>query len=123
MTCGYAIHFTSALVLYFGAVPMSAFGVSDLAVKVVTLTESVALGGKGELTIQTEAGALCVGKAWNEEKPTQRVGLSAQSVDSNGHAAWTWHVPKAGPPGRWSIDLQCATTTKKERLSLVFRTR
>ncbi|GKS60153.1 hypothetical protein YTPLAS18_36800 [Nitrospira sp.] len=114
------MHVFSALVLYFGVGPMRAFGVSDLTVKVVTLTESVALGGKAELMVETEAGALCVGKAWNEEKPVQRVGLSAQSVDSNGHAAWTWQVPKAGPPGRWSIDLQCATTTKKERLSLDF---
>jgi hypothetical protein len=94
--------------------------VRDLDIDVVVLKSPVSAGETGELVIQTEIGAMCLGSAWPESQPPQRVQLSGKTVHGKGQAAWSWRIPKAGSAGQWKIDLQCATSEKKGRLSLSF---
>jgi hypothetical protein len=95
----------------------------DLAIDIVTLKSPVSAGEEAELVIRTEIGAMCLGNAWPESPPPQRLQLSGKTVHGKGQAAWTWKIPKAGPPGAWTIDLQCATSEKKARLHLSFEVR
>ena len=95
----------------------------DLDIKVVVLKSPVPAGETGELVIETEIGAMCLGSAWSESQPPQRAQLSGKTVHGKGQAAWAWQIPKAGAIGRWKIDLQCATSRKKGRLSLSFEVR
>ena len=95
----------------------------DLDIDVVMLKSPVSAGEQAELVIQTEIGAMCLGNAWPESPPPQRVQLSGKTVHGKGQTSWTWQIPKAGPSGPWTIDLQCATSAKKARLHLSFEVR
>ena len=95
----------------------------DLDVDVVTLKDPVSAGEHAELTIKTEIGAMCLGSAWPEAQPSQRARLSGTTVHGQGQTTWSWPIPKDGATGRWTIDLQCATSEKKARLHLLFEVR
>lgn len=95
----------------------------DLDVDVVTLKDPVSAGENAELTIKTEIGAMCLGSAWLEAQPSQRARLSGTTVHGQGRTTWSWPIPKDGAAGRWTIDLQCATSEKKARLHLLFEVR
>ena len=92
----------------------------DLDIKVVALKNPVTVGEKGELVIKTEVGAMCLGNAWPELQPSQRVQLSGKTVHGEGQTVWTWLIPRGGAVGLWKIDLQCATSEKKARLNFSF---
>ncbi len=108
------------IVCLSGTTPATA---RDLDIDVVVLKSPVSAGETAELVIQTEIGAMCLGSAWPESQPPQRTQLSGKTVHGKGQAAWAWQIPKAGAIGRWKIDLQCATSGKKGRLSLSFEVR
>ena len=108
------------LVGVFETTPASA---RDLNIDVVVLKSPVSAGETGELVIQTEIGAMCLGSAWPDSQPRQRAQLSGKTVHGKGQAAWSWQIPKAGAAGQWKIDLQCATSEQKGRLSLSFEVR
>ncbi|MGQ0666178.1 MAG: hypothetical protein ACT4O4_04010, partial [Nitrospiraceae bacterium] len=95
----------------------------DLDIDVVVLKSPVSAGETAELVIQSETGAMCLGSAWPESQPPQRAQLSGKTVHRKGQAAWAWQIPKAGAAENWKIDLQCATSEKKGRLSLSFEVR
>ncbi len=95
----------------------------DLDVDIVTLKNPVLAGEHAELTIKTEIGAMCLGSAWPEAQPSQRARLSGTTVHGQGQTTWSWPIPKDGATGRWTIDLQCATSEKKARLHLLFEVR
>ncbi|MDH4155152.1 MAG: hypothetical protein OEV01_15330 [Nitrospira sp.] len=93
----------------------------NLDIDIVTLKSPVLAGEMAELVIRTEIGAMCLGNAWSEVQPSQRVQLSGKTVHDKGQATWSWPVPKSGATGEWKIDLQCATSTKNARLHLAFK--
>ena len=121
--CMRGVSLVATVMLMLGVHPMTSLAVSELTIEVANFSKAVALGATGELTVKTEAGALCVGKTWSETKPTERMQFSAQSADQQGQVTWAWTIPRTGPTGRWSIDLQCAATEKKGRISLGFEVR
>ena len=97
--------------------------VEELAISVVTLTDSAASGEKAMLTIKTEVGAMCLGNRHSESNPNDRAKLALKNVDREGKASWSWPVDPKSTKGRWALSLQCSTEKKKGRLRETFEIR
>jgi hypothetical protein len=97
--------------------------VEELAITVVTLTNPVAVGGKGTLTIKTEVGAMCLGNRHSEPNSSDRGKLALKNVDREGTASWSWPVGPESTKGPWALSLQCSTGKKKGALHQTFEVR
>lgn len=87
--------------------------VEELAITIVKMPQPTPSGGPSELVIQTEVGAMCLGNIYSEINPNNRTRLGLKNVDREGKVKWAWEIDRKQAAGRWVINLQCATSTKK----------
>lgn len=114
-----AVFLLMAMQMSVDWLPIASAG-RTLSITVESLDRTVMPGGKEELVVATELGAMCLGNTWNESQPHQRIQLTGKTVDETGRTSWSWQVPKTGASGQWRIDLQCATSEAKGRLRTTF---
>ena len=88
----------------------------ELAIDIVTMPNASSVAAQQNLTIQTEVHAMCVGNVFSESNPNDRAKLAPTNVDREGKAAWVWPIDPKRTRGRWTVQLQCATSTSKGRL-------
>ena len=88
----------------------------DLAIQVVTSPDAPSSQKDLQLVVQTEVKAMCLGNVFNEANPNRRAQLPLKNVDREGKVKWVWPIDKKDSAGRWTMDLQCATTSKDGRI-------
>ncbi|WP_455378511.1 hypothetical protein [Petrachloros mirabilis] len=112
MNLGHAVYLIIfiGLLVHLGTTQVLA-AVEELTINILTLPSTA--GTKDHLIIQTEVGAICLGNIYNEANPNIRSKLSLKNVDREGKASWKWPIDPKQSKTRWTINIQCATKSKK----------
>lgn len=103
------------LIVFVGWTTVGA-ATEELAIQVVTSPDAPSSEKAPQLVVQTEVKAMCLGIAFNETNPNRRAQLDLKNVDREGKVKWVWPIDKKDSMGRWTMDLQCATTSKEGRI-------
>lgn len=88
----------------------------ELAIQVVASPDAPSSPKDLHLVVQTEVKAMCLGYVFNEANPNRRAKFDLKNADREGKVKWVWPVDKKDSAGRWTLDLQCATTAKEGRI-------
>lgn len=108
----------AVLLLVPGIAPPPAM--AALAVRFVSVTASVSLGGPVRVEIATVAGAVCDIEVRSPAGVVRTAGIRPKKALSSGRIVWLWRVAKSMRPGTWTVAVDCLLGDQLGRAEMRF---